>query len=78
MQYLGGKSRHARHIVEAILADGGPTNRVVEPFCGACNVTCAFAKLLPHAEITANDANPAMCALWEAMQGGLGTPGRSQ
>lgn len=74
MQYLGGKSRIASDVANVILAEVKPeTVAILEPFCGACNVTVALAKKtdLP---IFASDAHPALITLWRALQDGWEPP----
>lgn len=38
MQYMGGKARIAKRVIQAILDDGAPTDRWFEPFVGGANV----------------------------------------
>lgn len=67
MQYLGGKQRQARTIVEHIARL--TTNRtLIEPFCGACNVTAEAAR--QGFTVRASDAHPALIAMWQAFLAG--------
>lgn len=71
MQYLGGKSRIARRIVETILLDG-PIPIWVEPFCGACSVSAAAAQ---HADLLfLSDARLAMVTFWQHVLRGWRPP----
>ena len=71
MRYLGGKSRIAKHIVNAISAD---TDRraVWDPFCGGLSVSVAFAKA--GYDVISSDANTALIALYNAVQQGWDPP----
>ena len=72
MQYMGGKSRIAKHIVQAISED---TDRrsVWDPFCGGLSVSVAFAKA--GYDVTSSDANAALITLYNAVRGGWDPPG---
>lgn len=63
MQYLGGKARIARKIVDAILADTPERAVWFEPFVGGGNVLEVAA---PHfARSYAADAHPDLIMMWE-------------
>ena len=70
MRYLGGKSRIAKSLVAAMGANERPLGQwFVEPFCGACNVTCAVGGLR-----LASDANPWLIHMWESLRSGTWEP----
>lgn len=61
MRYLGGKARIAKHLAPVITSYGLP---VWEPFVGGANIT-------PHLGSTrCSDINPALIAMYQALQGG--------
>lgn len=64
MQYLGGKTRIAKRIVEQL-----PDARTVwEPFCGGLNMTLELARRYPR--VVATDLHPGPSALGKALQEG--------
>ena len=62
MQYMGGKSRIAKHILPIILKDRQEGQWYVEPFCGGCNTL---------SEVTGNrigaDSHYYLMQLWQAV-----------
>lgn len=60
MQYMGGKSRIAKHILPIILKDRKEEQWYIEPFCGGCNTL---------SKVTGNrigaDNNTAVIGLWK-------------
>lgn len=71
MQYLGGKTRIAKAIAEQINRVRKPGQWVWEPFCGGLSVSVALSKAGP---VWATDANPALIALYQAVQNGWRPP----
>lgn len=69
MRYIGGKSRIAKHILPIILEGRKDGQYYVEPFCGGCNVI----DKVPGNRI-ANDSNPYLIAMWEALSWGWDPP----
>ena len=69
MKYMGSKSRIAKHILPIILEGRRDGQYYVEPFCGGCN---AIDKV-PGNRI-ANDSNPYLIAMWEALSWGWDPP----
>lgn len=69
MRYMGSKSRIARHILPIILEGRKEGQYYVEPFCGGCNVI----DKVPGNRI-ANDNNPYLIAMWEALSWGWDPP----
>lgn len=75
MQYLGGKFRQAKRLVARIKEIAGHDERsVIEPFCGACNMTAEFAR--NGFSVRAYDAHPALIPMWQAAQKGWLPPER--
>src|SRR5699024_3785535 len=72
MQYMGGKARIARRIVEAILEATPNRTRWVEPFVGGAWV---LEHAAPHfQELSAGDVVPDLQLLYEAVAGGWEPP----
>jgi site-specific DNA-adenine methylase len=71
MQYLGGKSRLARKIVDVIRERAPETLGVIEPFCGGCAVT---EKLCAWRPTLASDAFPGLVDMLVAVRQGLRLP----
>lgn len=69
MKYMGSKSRIAKHILPIILDGRKDGQYYVEPFCGGCNVI----DKVPGNRI-ANDSNPYLIAMWEALSWGWDPP----
>lgn len=70
MQYLGGKARIGKRLVEAMGANERPEGvAYVEPFCGACGV----ARHVIGRRIL-SDSNHYMIAFWKAIVGGWVPP----
>lgn len=74
MQYLGGKSKLAKHIAPFLVKalDEIPSRTFVEPFVGGFNIVPA---LTPRPEvIICNDAHPGLRPLYEAVRDGWDPP----
>lgn len=72
MQYMGGKAKIARRVVEAILADTTRRNRWLEPFVGGGNV---LEHAAPHfGRSVGMDAHPDLILMWQAVTDGWSPP----
>lgn len=73
MRYMGGKSRIAKPIVDAIRSHGKHVQGrpVLEPFCGGLGVTLALSSLGP---VLCSDTNPSLIALYQGWQDGWRPP----
>lgn len=69
MIYVGSKSRIAEQILTIILEGRKDGQYYVEPFCGGCNMI----DKVPGNRI-ANDGNPYLIAMWEALSWGWDPP----
>ena len=69
MIYMGSKSRIAEQILTIILEGRKDGQYYVEPFCGGCNTI----DKVPGNRI-ANDSNPYLIAMWEALSWGWDPP----
>lgn len=69
MQYMGSKKSIARYLLPAILKDRYPGQWYVEPFCGGCNMIDKV-----DGERIANDCNPYLIKMWQALQKGWEPP----
>lgn len=70
MQYLGGKTRLAKHIVPLMLRHNRPT--YVEPFLGGGSVA---EKMAPHFEnVYLSDVHEDLILMWQALQQGWEPP----
>ena len=69
MIYMGGKRRIAEQILTIILEGRKDGQYYVEPFCGGCNMM----DKVPGNRI-ANDSNPYLIAMWEALSWGWDPP----
>lgn len=69
MRYMGSKSRIAKQILPIILEGRRDGQYYVEPFCSGCNVI----DKVPGNRI-ANDGNPYLIAMWEALSWGWDPP----
>ena len=69
MKYMGSKWRIAKHILPIILEGRKDGQYYVEPFCGGCNMI----DKVPGNRI-ANDSNPYLIAMWEALSWGWDPP----
>ena len=69
MKYMGSKWRIAKHILPIILEGRKDGQYYVEPFCGGCNMI----DKVPGNRI-ANDGNPYLIAMWEALSRGRDPP----
>ena len=66
---MGSKRRIAKHILPIILEGRKDGQYYVEPFCGGCNMI----DKVPGNRI-ANDSNPYLIAMWEALSWGWDPP----
>lgn len=72
MQYMGGKGKIARRVVDAILADTSERAVWFEPFVGGGNV---LEKAAPHfSKSVAMDAHPDLIMMWQAVAEGFDPP----
>lgn len=72
MQYMGGKAKIARRVVEAILADTDLRGVWFEPFVGGANVLEVAA---PHFDrALAYDAHPDLVLMWRHVTAGGAVP----
>ncbi len=69
MQYLGGKSRLAKHIAPIIESYRAPGQVYLEPFVGGGSILCAVGS-----ERVACDLNEALVTMWRALQDGWEPP----
>lgn len=69
MKYMGSKSRIAKHILPIILDGRKDGQYYVEPFCGGCNTIDKVS-----GNRIANDGNPYLIAMWEALSWGWDPP----
>ena len=65
MQYLGGKGRIAKHLVEILNKNRKPNQLFVDAMAGAFSMTCAM-----DGRRLANEINPCLTALFHAAQEG--------
>lgn len=70
MQYLGGKTKLAKTLVQKMREIVGDIP-CWEPFCGGLSVSCELAK---RAEVACSDAHSPLIALYSAMQTGWVPP----
>jgi len=68
MRYLGGKAKIAKEIAPIILQNRPKI--VVEPFCGALNVTAAMLELDPKLQVYCSDYNKDLIDMWQAIKSG--------
>ena len=68
MQYMGGKTRIAKRLVQAIIDDGAPTDRWFEPFVGGGNVMEHAAPVF--GQCFGMDAHPDLIMMWHAATAG--------
>ena len=72
LRYLGGKTRLAKHISAAILADTDAREVYIEPMVGGGSVLAAMA---PHFErVYAGDVHEDLILMYQAMQSGWEPP----
>ena len=69
---MGGKARIAARIVQAIIADGAPTEMWWEPFVGGGNVMEYAAPLFDRC--AGSDAHPDLILMWQAAVQGWRPP----
>ena len=69
MQYLGGKSRQAKHIAAILQAARDPGDRYTEPFMGGASVLVRM-----DGERYASDSHEALITMWWAVQSGWRPP----
>lgn len=68
MRYLGGKTRLAKHIAEAILTDTDSRSTYIEPMVGGGSV---LAEMAPHFNtVFAGDIHPDLVMLYVAVKNG--------
>lgn len=72
MRYIGGKSRIAKDLSPIILST--KPEFVVEPFCGALNVSVQLVKDDPHVTVIASDAHTDLIQMWQALKDGWVPP----
>lgn len=72
MRYIGGKSRIAKDLSPIILST--KPEFVVEPFCGALNVSVQLVKDDPHVTVIASDAHTDLIQMWQAIKDGWVPP----
>lgn len=72
MRYIGGKNRIAKELAPILLASEPAV--VVEPFCGALNITLALIKLRPEVTVYASDSHYDLIQMWQAVQDGWSPP----
>jgi DNA adenine methylase len=68
MQYMGGKSRQARSIVDIILPYAQQATKYVEPFLGGGSIAERIAPKVFYAELS--DVHPDLVCMWQSMQKG--------
>jgi DNA adenine methylase len=71
VQYLGGKTRIAKQLAELIDSVREPGQWVWDPFCGGLSMSVALSKKGP---VWSTDINPALIALYKAVQSGWQPP----
>lgn len=73
MQYLGGKAKLARELVDVMAFDLERATYYVDPFVGAANVACEVLRRhqLPSLLL---DVHPDLVMLWQAVAGGWVPP----
>lgn len=72
MRYIGGKSRIARFLSPIILSTR--PRFVVEPFCGALNVSLWLVKDDPTVVVYASDSHSDLVSMWQAVKDGWSPP----
>ena len=72
MQYQGGKSRIASHIVSKIREMYPTATEIWEPFCGGGAVTLALAKA--GFRVHASDSHEDLILMWQALMRGETAP----
>ena len=73
MQYMGGKTRQAKHIVEQLLRHKGGCTQYLEPFMGGGAIFSRMAPHFPDSAVGA-DAHPDLMMMWQALQDGWEPP----
>ncbi len=71
MRYMGGKSRIAKQLAEAIDRVRKPGQLVWDPFCGGLSMAVALSKNGP---VWATDVNAALINMYKAVQAGWAPP----
>ena len=69
MKYMGSKARHARELLEIVLADRKPGQWYVEPFVGGANMIDKV-----NGNRIGADFNPWVACLWQAVADGWVPP----
>lgn len=72
MQYLGGKAKIAKTIVEGMLSEYPQTSRVWDAFCGGLSVSKAF--VIAGKDVLASDENMALISTYKAAAAGWVPP----
>lgn len=72
MRYIGGKSRIARFLSPIILSTR--PRFVVEPFCGALNISLRLVKDDPTVVVYASDSHSDLVSMWQAVKDGWSPP----
>ena len=68
MRYLGGKSKIAKHIREAILANTSRRELLIEPFVGGGAITAVLAQ--GFKEVKGYDIHSDLILMWQELQNG--------
>lgn len=72
MQYMGGKAKIAKRLVQAIMDDGAPNDQWFEPFMGGGNV---LEHAAPRFKLSIGmDAHPDLMMMWQAAAMGCTFP----
>lgn len=72
MKYVGGKTRIAKYLAPEILRTN--PNIVVEPFCGALNISIELVKLNKEIQVLASDIDSDLMNMWIAIKNGWEPP----
>ena len=72
MRYLGGKSKIAKRVAEAILASTEKRGRLIEPFVGGGAITAVLAPSFER--VDAFDINNDLILMWQALKTGWKPP----
>ncbi|GGX26679.1 hypothetical protein GCM10010353_47190 [Streptomyces chryseus] len=73
MQYMGGKERQARYVVEQLRKHGAGCTRYLEPFIGGVSIFARMAPDFPGAAAGA-DVHPDLSLMWAAVIDGWEPP----
>lgn len=72
MQYMGGKARQAKHIVNVLSMHRKKASRYVEPFMGSAAILHREAPF--HDYVVASDAHPDLVQMWKMVMDGWCPP----